>query len=51
MKVFEDDSHINRFMTLTDEFENLAIDEDKEEEHIKDADQNEDVFLNQIADK
>ena len=50
-QVFEHDSHINRFMTLTDEFENLAIDQDKEEEHIKDANQNEGVFLNQIADK
>ena len=36
-------------MTLIDEFENLEIDEDKEEEQIKDVDQNEDVFLNQIA--
>ena len=50
-KVFEDDSHMNRFMALTNEFERLEINEDKDEEHIKDVDQNEDVFLNQIANK
>ena len=50
-QVFEDDSHINNFLTLSDEFENLTIDGDREEEKVKDIDQNEDVFLNHIADK
>ena len=50
-QVFEDDSHINRFLTLTDEFEHLAIDEDKEEERVKYVGQNENVFLTHIADK
>ena len=49
-QVFEDDSHINKFLTLSDEFENLTIDGDREEEKVKDADQNEDVFLTHIAD-
>lgn len=31
-QVFEDDSHINKFLTLLDEFENLPIDEDEEKE-------------------
>ena len=30
-KVFMDDSHINMFLTLIDEFESLSIDEDIEE--------------------
>lgn len=50
-QVFEDHSHINKFLTLTNEFESLAIDGDKEEEKVKDAGQNEDVFLTHIADK
>ena len=29
-QVFEDDSHINKFLTLSDEFENLTIDGDEE---------------------
>ena len=48
-QVFEVDSHINKFLTLSDEFENLTIDGDREEEKVKDADQNEDVFLNRTA--
>ena len=50
-QVFEDDSHINRFLILTDEFESLAIDEDKEEGKVKDVNQNKDVLLTHIADK
>ena len=50
-QVFEDDSHISKFLTLSHEFENLTIDGNKEEEKVKDTDQNEDVFLNHIADK
>jgi hypothetical protein len=50
-QVFEDDSHINSFLALKDEFESLAIDEDKEEERVKDVDQNKDVLLTLITEK
>lgn len=49
--VFEDDSHINKFLTLLDEFGNLTIDGDEEKEKEMDIDQNENIFLNHIADK
>ena len=46
-QVFEDDSHINKFLAMFDEFENLTIDEDEE----KETNQKENNFLNHIADK
>ena len=50
-QAFQDDSHINKFLTLSNQFENLTIDGDREEEKVKNTDQNEDIFLNHIVDK
>ena len=50
-QVFEDDSHINKFLTLSYEFENLTIDGDEEKENEKETDHNENIFLNHIANK
>lgn len=54
-QVFEDDDHIESFLTLTDEFENMVIDEEEEgvklEELSTEEPQNENNLLTHIGDK
>lgn len=54
-QVFEDDEQINSFLTLSNEFESIAIDEDKDEEKIDETPEecpnDESIILTHIADK
>ena len=54
-QVFEDDEHIESFLTLSDDFENIAIDEEQEgvkiEEVPSEEPQDESNLLTHIVDK
>ena len=53
--MFEDDDHIESFLTLSDDFENMEIDEEREgvkiEEHPSEKPKDENRFLTHSADK